>query len=83
MHEMSGQQVQAVNLRELHESLDVGRHFPSWVTGRIAEYRFVEGKDYVKVVCPNRGGPARIEYYATLTMGKELAMVENNDRGRN
>jgi hypothetical protein len=23
-----------------------------------------------------------VDYYGTLTMGKELAMVENNDRGR-
>ena len=48
----------------------------------VAQYGFVEGRDYVKVVCPNRDGPARIEYHATLSMGKELAMVENNDRGR-
>jgi|GraSoi_2013_40cm_1033754.scaffolds.fasta_scaffold295679_1 hypothetical protein len=27
------------------------------------------------------GGAPFKEYYATLTMGKELAMVENNDRG--
>jgi anti-repressor protein len=50
--------------------------------GRIAQYGFVEGRDYVTVVCPNRDGPARIEYHATLSMGKELAMVENNDRDR-
>jgi phage anti-repressor protein len=28
------------------------------------------------------GGTALKEYYATLIMAKELAIVENNDRGR-
>jgi anti-repressor protein len=50
----------------------------------------VEGKDYVIVenlISPNPGtSKARvrtaIDYYATIIMAKELAMVENNDRGR-
>jgi phage anti-repressor protein len=55
---------------------------PSCLEGRISQYGFVEGRDYVTVVTPNRAGPARIEYHATLSMGKELAMVENNHQGR-
>jgi phage anti-repressor protein len=38
--------------------------------------------DYVTIsVIPENGG-RRVEYYGTLTMAKELAIVENNDRGR-
>jgi phage anti-repressor protein len=46
--------------------------------------KVVEGRDYVKVVSPEtggNGGAGRVNYYGTLTMGKELAMVENNDQG--
>jgi anti-repressor protein len=64
--------------------LGSGRHFADWVKDRIEKYAFVEGRDYVTVIISQTGekGRPRIEYYATLTMGKELAMVENNDRGR-
>ncbi len=57
-----------------------GRHFADWVKDRIEKYAFVEGRDYVTVIISQTGekGRPRIEYYATLTMGKELAMVENN-----
>jgi phage anti-repressor protein len=51
-----GQQAQAVNLRELHERLDVGRDFSHWVKGRIAQYGFIEGRDYVTVPSPVLGG---------------------------
>jgi phage anti-repressor protein len=52
---------------------------------RIAQYGFVEDVDYVVVHVARSGGvggtPLK-EYYGTISMGKELAMVENNDRAR-
>ena len=39
----------AVNARDLHEYLGVGKDFTNWIRGRIAECGFVEGEDYVKV----------------------------------
>jgi phage anti-repressor protein len=53
---------------------------------RIAKYGFVESQDYVtesrspNPASGNRG--ASTEYHASLDMAKELAMVENNDKGR-
>lgn len=72
--------------RALHERLKVGRDFSTWITDRIAEYSFSEGKDFV-VCSPNpgskrRGGHNRVDYRLTLDMAKELAMIENNDIGR-
>jgi anti-repressor protein len=82
MHDIADQQVQATNLRELHGNLKNGDHFPTWIKDRIRQYGFVEGRDFVTFsVIPENGG-RRVEYYGTLSMGKELAMVENNDRGR-
>jgi phage anti-repressor protein len=84
MHNIAGKQVQAIDLRELHGNLEVGRDFSNWIKGRITQYGFVEGRDYVKVALAQtgeKGGAPRIDYYGTLSMGKELAMVENNAKG--
>ena len=79
------------NARDLHVFLQVGRDFSDWIKYRIAQYGFVEGDDYLLVFgSPNlgnqkgRGGNRRTvaDYNLTLDMAKELAMVENNERGR-
>jgi hypothetical protein len=63
-------------------TLKMGTIFATWMKDRIRQYGFVEGLDFVTFsVIPENGG-RRVEYYGTLSMGKELAMVENNDRGR-
>jgi len=85
--EFAGELKATVNLRELHGFLEVGRDFPTWVKSRIEEYGFVEGVDYI-LCSPNlgsamgSGGRNRIDYFGTLDMAKELAMVERNDKGR-
>lgn len=73
-----------VNGRELHEFLQVGRDFTSWIKSRIDQYGFVEGDDF-KVTLTRTGerqNVTRHDYELTIDMGKELCMVENNDRGR-
>lgn len=79
--------IPTVNARDLHETLDVGRDFSTWIKGRISQYGFEEGRDYVTAVFPNsgenlKGGRPSVEYHLTLDMAKEVAMVESNDRGR-
>lgn len=82
--------VQTTDARELHQSLGVGRDFTTWVEGRIKQYGFTENVDYVTtagLISPVSGSSkARVratkEYHLTLDMAKELAMVENNERGR-
>ena len=57
---------------------------PTWIKNRIEKYGFVENQDFVvfhkKMENPQGGRPSR-EYYITLDMAKELAMVENNKKG--
>lgn len=83
---LSGRSVQLVDARLLHQFLEVGRDFTSWIKERIAEYRFVEGEDFLTASAPpirgagNRG--RRTDYLLTLDMAKELAMVERTPRGR-
>ena len=76
---------QAVNARELHEFLEVGKDFSNWIKGRISKHDFIEGVDFIRVakngVGTNQGFQA-IEYFITVTMAKELAMVENNKHNK-
>jgi len=74
--------VQFVNARELHETLCVGRDFSTWMAERIKKYDFIEGKDFSPVSGKSNGGRPSTEYLISMSMAKELAMVENNDRGR-
>ena len=37
----------SVDARELHAALDVRRDFSTWIKGRIEQYGFVEGEDFV------------------------------------
>ena len=83
---IGGQFQKTVNARELHDALEVGKDFSTWIKDRIEKYGFVEGVDYVRfspesVKTPSGGRPT-VEYYISLSMGKELAMVERTPKGR-
>lgn len=84
-----------VNARELHKWLKVGRDFSSWIKDRIEKYDFEEKADYFKVIPQDfdspklgnqkngRGGDVRsIDYVLIIDMAKEIAMLENNERGK-
>jgi len=81
---LAGQPTQLCNARDLHATLEVAKDFTDWIKYRIEQYGFIEGEDY----SPNlgktsrRGGRPATDYHLTLDMAKELAMVENNERGR-
>ena len=82
------EQMPTVNARDLHAFLEVRWDFTTWIKRRIAKYGFVEGEDYevfhkfVENPQGDRGGRPTDEYQLTIDMAKELAMVENNERGR-
>lgn len=75
-----------VNARELHEKLESKQEFANWIKNRIKKYEFIENEDFIcfdKFVKADRYGNKTLkEYYLTIDMGKELAMVENNQTGR-
>lgn len=82
--------VQTVNARDLHAFLEVGKDFSTWIKGRIKQYGFVEHHDFV--TAQNLRSPVlgstkaraqiAIDYYLSLDMAKELAMVERNEKGK-
>jgi phage anti-repressor protein len=82
---ISNTQIDAVNAKELHSFLKVGKRYTTWISGRINQYNFKENQDFI--ISPNsgrnsgRGRPSK-EYIISLDMAKELSMVERTDKGR-
>jgi len=95
--ELDGRYQQLCDARDLHTFLCVGRDFSTWIKARIDQFGFTEREDFSPILgnrsgfdspnlgnqVPPRGGDRRsVDYHLTLDMAKELAMVENNDQGR-
>lgn len=82
--------IRTVSARELHEFLGVKSRYNDWIRNRINKYGFLENQDFVcltksLVTLTNdgrQGNSVVTEHFLTLGMAKELAMVENNDKGR-
>lgn len=87
---IAGQSVNAVNARDLHAYLEVGRHFRSWITDRIDTFGFSEHKDFeiVEILSRPESGSSNArpqiakDYLLSLDMAKELCMVERNEKGK-
>lgn len=80
---------QLVDARLLHTFLKVRRDFSTWIKGRIEEYNFESGVDFVVFDSPKLGNQMRhggdrrsVDYWLCLDMAKELAMVERTSKGR-
>ncbi|WP_413154851.1 antA/AntB antirepressor family protein [Bartonella sp. cb54] len=74
--------VQTVNARKLHAFLEVKTNFKDWIIRRIQDYKFQEGYDFCSFLSESSGGRPSKDYALTLSMAKELAMVERNEKGR-
>ena len=70
--------------RELHDKLNVGRDFTTWIKGRIDKYKFNSDEDYIIMLTKigERKNVIKHEYYLTIDMAKEICMIENNEIGR-
>ena len=79
---INGNAVETVSARELHEFLEVSTAFKDWVSRRIKDYDFIENLDFCSFLSESSGGRPSKEYYITLNMAKELAMVERNEQGK-
>jgi anti-repressor protein len=79
---LDGNGNQTVSARELHEELEIDTPFRLWFP-RMCEYGFAEGKDYTpyKFVHPQNQQEIT-DYSLTLSMAKEIAMIQRTDRGR-
>lgn len=73
--------IPAVRATDLHEFLQSETRYNDWISRRLEKYSFIEGEDFYLFLSKTNGRPEK-EYYLTIDTAKELAMVENNDKGR-
>ncbi|WP_375695360.1 antA/AntB antirepressor family protein [Bartonella sp. AC90GZZY] len=80
---VNGEDVQTVNARDLHAFLESKQDFSTWIKKRIMTYAFLDGRDFIRFHKKMEANNAiAVEYYLTLDMAKELAMVERNKKGK-
>ena len=80
---VNGELQQTVNARELHAFLESKQDFSTWIKNRVEQYDFVENADYLLHKFMEQtpsGAKHKIDYYITLDMAKELAMVERTEK---
>jgi len=82
--QIAQQSVQTVNARELWAFVQSKQEFANWIKARIEKFGFIKDQDFTidKVINNPQGGRPSSDYHLTIDMAKELAMVENNDKGR-
>ena len=80
--------IPTVSARELHRFMEVQTLFKDWIARRIEDFEYEKDRDFIVISgCSNLSdgefnpNPPK-EYYITLDMAKELAMVERNPMGR-
>ena len=82
-NEIGNTELNSVNAREIHNYLKVNTKFADWIKRAITKYDFKENIDFSILRNGNaNGGRDVLEYIVTLDMAKELAMLENNPKGR-
>lgn len=86
---LNGQSSQMVDARVLHAFLQSRQDYSTWIKSRIVKYGFEIDIDYLlhKSVeqVPHQGSlraTERFDYFLTIDMAKELAMVERTAKGR-
>ena len=93
---IADEEVTAVNARDLHKFLGVGRDFSNWIKSRIKNYGFVENFDFVVVRADESrfaksgerenqgltGWKTSVEYTISIRMAQELCMIEKTEKGR-
>ena len=82
-NELNGFKQATINARELWFYIESKQNFSDWIKNRIEKYGFEEEKDFSINLgkTSEQGGRPSKDYICTLGMGKELAMVEDNERG--
>lgn len=71
-----------IDARDLHSFLKVKTKFSQWLEGRIEKCGFVEDIDFFRKMGKSTSGRPTKEYDLTISMAKELCMLERNKMGK-
>lgn len=85
-NEIGNAELNSVNARDIHNYLQVNSKFADWIKRAISKYDFKENIDYTVLKNEKKlnDGVCRpfTDYIVTMDMAKELAMLENNPKGK-
>ena len=75
-------EVNSVNLRDVHAFVGSKQQFGNWATNRLGE--FTEAVDYIanKIINNNTKQLVSVDYIVTLDTAKHICMIERNDKGK-
>lgn len=73
-----------VNARIVHGWLGVKTEYAKWIQRRIEKFGFTEGIDYCTTIVKvgDRSNVVQVEYHCAPDMVKQLAMLENSEKGK-
>lgn len=77
----AGESISSVNARDIHTFLEVKTPFSMWIQRAIEKFGFVENDDFTINTFVN-GKATQNDYIVLVDMAKELAMLENNPKGK-
>lgn len=69
-----------IDARGLHSWLGAKWQFSRWLAHRLVDYGFDEGADFYRSNTKTGGRP-HADYFLTINMAKELAMLERSNIG--
>lgn len=76
----------AVSGRELHKGLEIETQYTKWIE-RMIDYGFEEKTDYIAIsqkrLTAQGNETTFTDHIMTLDMGKEIAMIQRSDSGKN
>lgn len=70
-----------VSARDLHDGLEVKTAFKDWFP-RMAEYGFIEGRDFCSKMSESTGGRPAKDFSITVDMAKQICMIQRTEKGR-
>lgn len=74
---INGTEVNSVNARDLHRSLEINTRFADWIKRQLDI--FVENEDFLKIEKPYENNT--IDYILTIETAKHISMLQRNEAG--
>ena len=74
-----------INARDLWKALQVKTLFKDWIKRRLEDTDAIKDRDYCSILSSltrHKNGPTKIDYFLTLSLAKEFAMLERNEIGK-
>lgn len=81
---IGNEEVNAVNARDLHKTLESKQDFSTWIKARIEKLKLTQGRDFEvfhKIMENSNGGRPLVEYIVSIEIAKHLCMIEMTDKG--